>query len=315
VVVQFTDKSLAMEVGLVRLVWEQHLSKSSFCDVYIIIVVITVNHITVCVIFSTNYLMPLSEDMISLRNQVYSILLQYKYLAPFVKEFNHIQFSINGNKGLLPQKSCSYVQTGMHCDISYTFHKTEGIRCLPSTNSQEVNSIVAIITIGHSRIITFERVVWNDGPTDDVLERRHLILSHGSLFIVHPLDERPALRDVDSHVLSYWRHGDVRMVCNNPTCTVKCHNSCHTANEYTCSFTLAFRRCIHDRIIDSQTNTDPLLDADRTLLGLSPLGANNKDRNDRASKLLHDYKSNGGDDNFRRWLLFATQKVMADFYK
>jgi hypothetical protein len=213
--------------------------------------------------------MSFSDETNSLRNQVYSILLKHQYLAPFLKEFNHMQFSINGNKGLLPQKSCSYVQTGFHCDIAYSFHKTKGIRCLPSMNSQEVNSIVAIITIGHSRTMTFERVVlWNDGPTDIVLERRYFILSHGSLFILHPLDERPALRDGNSHALSYWRHGDVRMLCNNSSCEVKCNGSCHAANEYTCSFTLALRRCIHSRIIDSETDTDPLSDEDRTLSDL-----------------------------------------------
>mmetsp|Transcript_13933 Transcript_13933/g.28414 ORF Transcript_13933/g.28414 Transcript_13933/m.28414 type:complete len:188 (+) Transcript_13933:803-1366(+) len=161
---------------------------------------------------------PITEDMQSLQRQVHSKLKQHAYLVPFLKTFNHLQFSINGNKGY-HTSTCGMIQTGMHCDVTYSFSKDEGIHCSPSMNSQEVNTIVAIITIGHPRVITFERVIWREGPTDVVVEKKYFILSHGSLFILHPLDERPALRDKnDNTTLTYWKHGGVRMMCNNQTC-------------------------------------------------------------------------------------------------
>jgi hypothetical protein len=84
-------------------------------------------------------------------------------------------------------------------------------------NSQEINSLVVIITVGHSRVMALERVVWAPGEEehDKVLETKYLVLSHNSLFILHPLDERPSLRDTGSKQLSYWKHGRVRLMCTN----------------------------------------------------------------------------------------------------
>ena len=111
---------------------------------------------------STNYLRELTNDMNSLMDKVYSILHQHQYLVPFLKQFNHLQFSINGNKGIQQEKTRQN-QTGMHCDMSYSFSDKNGIQCLPTMNSQEFNTIVAIITVGHSCIIKFERVAWDKG--------------------------------------------------------------------------------------------------------------------------------------------------------
>eukprot|EP00577_Skeletonema_sp_RCC1716_P032127 CAMPEP_0113437258 /NCGR_PEP_ID=MMETSP0013_2-20120614/37322_1 /TAXON_ID=2843 ORGANISM="Skeletonema costatum, Strain 1716" /NCGR_SAMPLE_ID=MMETSP0013_2 /ASSEMBLY_ACC=CAM_ASM_000158 /LENGTH=341 /DNA_ID=CAMNT_0000327905 /DNA_START=154 /DNA_END=1176 /DNA_ORIENTATION=- /assembly_acc=CAM_ASM_000158 len=243
----------------------------------------------------TNYLMSFTAQMNDLRNQVFSILHNYQYLAPFVKEFSHCQISINGNKGLERNKTCNTTQTGMHCDTVYSFHKTHGIVCPLNINSQATNSIVAIITVGHSRVITFERVACNSDPGNNILERRYFILSHGSLFILHPLDERPALRDrgSGSYTLSYWRHGGVRLLCNNPECKEKCTEACHDANEYACSFSLAFRTCVHKRVIDASTNVDPISDEDRSHLHLSPLTDLQKEKNEISLHMLHEYNTNG----------------------
>lgn len=107
----------------------------------------------------------------------------------------------------------------LYCDTIFSFSKERGIHCLQSKNSQAPNSIVAILTVGHSRISTMERVKCENGPTDQVLETRHFVLSHGSLFVLHPLDERPSVRD---GIMSYWKHGDVRLACTNPFCKDRC---------------------------------------------------------------------------------------------
>ena len=109
--------------------------------------------------------------MNKLRIKVQTILRNYNYLAPFLKEdFNHVQFSINGGKGMAHINPPAVVQTGIHCDTIYSFSKERGIYWSQSKNSQAPNSIVAILTVGHSRIMTMERVKWMNGHTDHVLE-------------------------------------------------------------------------------------------------------------------------------------------------
>jgi len=252
--------------------------------------------------------------MQSLQCQVHSKLKQHAYLVPFLKTFNHLQFSINGNKGY-HTSTCGMIQTGMHCDVTYSFSKDEGIHCSPSMNSQEVNTIVAIITIGHPRVITFERVIWREGPTDVVVEKKYFILSHGSLFILHPLDERPALRDKnDNTTLTYWKHGGVRMMCNNQTCDNRCGPMCTAANKNICSFSLGLRCCTHNRTVDVETWVDPLSDNDRHKFNLSELTRSQKDWNIKASSMLLEYSESGEESTFEDWLLCATQQVCADYY-
>lgn len=124
--------------------------------------------------------------MEELLTRVHSILHSYDYLAPFLRDkFNHLQFSINGGKGVCSDtNTCTIIQTGMHCDMRYTYSDANGIQCSPKLNSQAINSIVAIITVGHSRLLRMERVEWRNGPTDHVLETRYFILSHNSLFLL-----------------------------------------------------------------------------------------------------------------------------------
>jgi hypothetical protein len=264
---------------------------------------------------STNYLRELTDDMNLLRVKVYSILEQHQYLVPFLKPFNHLQFSINGNKGIQQEKTCQNIQTGMHCDMSYSFSDKNGIQCLPTMNSQEFNTVVAIITVGHSRIIKFERVAWDKGVTGGVIEKRYFILTHLSLFLLHPLDERPALRDKGSKVLSIWRHGDVRLLCNNNSCRGRCDATCHVENENIVSFSLALRCCNHSSIIDTETDTPPVSNDDRKRLRLPPLNDAQKERNINATIELQKYYQSGSKAVFDAWLLGATRKVLDEFYE
>lgn len=264
--------------------------------------------------FSTNYLREITDDMNSLLDRTFSILQKHNYLSPFLRHFNHLQFSINGNKGQQAEKTCQNVQTGMHSDITYSFRKEVGIQCPSSSNSQEFNTIVAIITVGHARCIKFERVTWENGLIGDILETRYFILKHHSLFLLHPLDERPALRDRGSKVLSQWRHGDVKMMCNNVSCTVRCDQSCAIENESIVSFALALRCCNHSSIIDTDTDTTPLADNVRRQWQLPLLLAIEQEKNENATTQLEQYINSGEAEIFSAWLLRSTKKVMHDFY-
>lgn len=301
-----------MEVGVEQLVSEQLKSECTNICPNVATILFLVLHSSAHFL-STNYLRAMTCNMNKLCRQVQTILLRHSYLLPFTKDFNHCQFSVYGTKGLKDKHAPSIIQTGLHCDTSYSFSKARGIQCLPSRNSQEENSIVAILTVGHSRTLTMERVVWNDGPTDNVLETRYFLLSHNSLFILHPLDERPSTRDHNS-VLSYWRHGNVRMVCTNPSCYEKCSPVCRDINKNNASFAIAFRSCSHTRIIDHSTSLEPLADEVRSQLNLHKLDELQVQRNIEATEMLQTYASNGGEDTFKEWLHLSLQKVLSDFY-
>ena len=120
--------------------------------------------------------------MTSLSDNIYFALSQYEYLQPFLRPFNNIQFSINGNNGFSDDNPCQDIKTGIHTDMTYSYGKNKGIYCSPVLNSQEINSLVVIITVGHSRVMTLERVLWAPGEKDHdkVLETKYLVLSHNS---------------------------------------------------------------------------------------------------------------------------------------
>jgi hypothetical protein len=266
----------------------------------------TIKQCIALVLCSTNFLMTLTEEMEELLKRVQSILKTYDYLVPFLtQEWNHLQFSINGGKGVSSSRNtCTIIQTGMHCDIMRC------IQCLPISNSQAINSIVAIITVGDSRILTMERVEWSDGPTNHVLETQYFILSHNSLFLLHPMDERPTRRDSGSTRLSYWRHGAVRLACSTQECNDCCDEKCQAMNQNIVSFALAFRRCSHTRIIDPITNVEPLSDDIRSKLKLPKLNETEKERNTHASNMLKEYCS----EKFDEWLYSATKHVRKQYY-
>ena len=277
------------------------------------------NNSSTCFCFSsTNFLRPLTNDMNKLRIKVQDIIRQsYPYLAPFLQQdFNHMQFSINGGKGVPHGKNIAAIeQTGMHTDVTFSFSKERGIHCKETMNSQVPNSIVAILTVGHPRLLTMERVRWNDGVTKEVMETRRFILSHESLFILHSTDERPSRRDgKNNETLSYWRHGDVKLLCSNPNCTYRCDAQCSALNEHIVSFAVAFRTCSHTRMIERNSNLGPLLDGERKELNLDPLDDTEKDKNKNAAEMLEAYNTDGRADNFNKWLCIATKRVMKEFY-
>ncbi len=306
-----------MDQAVVPLLLVRHTSKSF--HLWVCHMNSRLNDSSTCFCFSsTNYLRAFTNDMNKLRIKVQHIIWQsYPYLAPFLKEdFNHVQFSINGSKGVKHVKNtAATIQTGFHTDVTYSFSKERGIHCKETMNSQVPNSLVAILTVGHPRILTMERVHWNNGVTNEVLETRHFILSHGSLFILHCTDERPSRRDgIKNEILSYWRHGDVKHACSNPNCTYRCNAQCTALNEHTVSFAVAFRTCGHTRMIERNSNLDPLLDGERKELNLDPLNDTEKDKNINAAEMLAAYNTDGRADNFNNWLKTATKKVLKEFY-
>ncbi len=278
----------------------------------------SLSSLTFSISSSSNYLKPITTDMKQLQVLVQEALRKYAYIAPFlVDDFNTVQLSINGSKGV-SKNTPTIVQTGMHCDVGYSCRPADGLPVYSSKmNSQTENSIVVILTIGHPRILTFERLAWpipSEKKDIEVLETRYFVLSHGSTFILNPLDERPARRDSGSNRLSVWSHGDVRLLCNNPQCKSKCNKECFKMNEHTASFSLAFRSCSHTRIIDPLTHLEPLDDHIRAQLGLTVLKDFQKKRNEEATENLREYSDNGGDQKFKTWLRKATNKVFEDFY-
>lgn len=253
--------------------------------------------------------------MASLCDKIYFLLSQYEYLQPFLRPFNNIQFSINGNNGFSDDNPCQDIQTGIHTDITYSYSEKKGIYCSPTLNSQEINSLVVIITVGHSRVMALERVVWAPGEKQHgmVLETKYLVLTHNSCFILHPLDERPSLRDAGSKELSYWRHGRVRLMCTNTECKTRCNKTCNTKNDGICSLMLGLRTCSHSRTIDASSWTEPMDYNTRCELKLPSLSDLEEEKNSIASDMLEVYVSSGDQSNFITWVGTAVDRIKREF--
>jgi len=254
--------------------------------------------------------------MALLNDNIHFVLSQYEYLQPFLRPFNNIQFSINGNNGFSDDNPCQDTQTGIHTDTTYSYGKNKGIYCSPVLNSQEINSLVVIITVGHSRVMALERVVWAPGEEehDKVLETKYLVLSHNSLFILHPLDERPSLRDTGSKQLSYWKHGRVRLMCTNAECKTRCNNTCKAKNDGICSMMLGLRSCSHLRTIDASSWTEPMDYNTRCELNLPSLSDLEEKKNGIAIDMLEEYVNSGDQSKFNTWLGNAVDKIKRECY-
>lgn len=86
-------------------------------------------------------------------------------------------------------------------------------RFLSNLNSQQQHTATFILTIGDTRKLHFKCCKFDfvDQKEADI-EGSHetLLLSHGSLFILHPRDEEPFLRTFfDTNVKSYYKHGNI----------------------------------------------------------------------------------------------------------
>jgi len=163
--------------------------------------------------------------------------------------------------------------------------------------------------------MTLERVLWAPGEADHdkVLETKYIVLAHNSLFILHPLDERPSLRDTGSKQLSYWKHGRVRLMCTNTECKTRCNNTCKAKNDGICSFMLGLRACSHLRMIDSSSWVEPMDYNTRRELNLPSLSDLEEEKNGIAINMLEEYVNSGDQSKFNTWLDSAVEKIKREY--
>ena len=129
------------------------------------------------------------------------------------KQFNHCTVLIysghnnNGssNSSLAYHSDCTFDHTGNY---------------LPGRNSQAEDSCVAVLTLGDSRTLHFKKRIairsksgrkkWIQ--TDD--KGISFELSDNSVFMLHPTDERPRVREEDE-CFSQYIHGGIKITNNN----------------------------------------------------------------------------------------------------
>ena len=139
-------------------------------------------------------------------------------------------------------------------------------------NSQTKNSCVCVLTWGDSRELQF-RKFWKVPSTSSPEEeekRYHLVksfdLGHMSLFFLHPVDEEPKKRDLESF-LSQFQHGNVKF---------------GVAGTLSCA--LIFR---------SVTSTVLVNAVNGKLVQINEMNNIQKDRNDQADMLVNKYFDSG----------------------
>ena len=87
-----------------------------------------------------------------------------------------------------------------HCDQRFL---PDGV-FIDSQNSQELDTATVILVIGDSCCLEFELY-------QQTLKQQkvkpfvggHFDLKHGSLFILHPSDEKPSVRDCPEHLVAW----------------------------------------------------------------------------------------------------------------
>ena len=100
-------------------------------------------------------------------------------------------------------------QLSWHCDQRYCKHGS----FMHSQNSQIENTATCILTVGETRVLQFRCVRDSSSgpvPINSVGSTHSFHLSHGSLFVMHPADERKEWRfELDDGDLTYFQHGNV----------------------------------------------------------------------------------------------------------
>ena len=151
------------------------------------------------------------------------------------EEFNHctvLIYSGSNNNG------CSNSSLSFHSDCTFD-HKGKYIR---NRNSQKENTCVVVLTVGDCREIFFKKRVVVTGKngrrkwqvTDD--KSVSFLLEDNSVFLLHPRDEIPTVKDGDN-LLSQYIHGGINIESPN-----------------TLSFALAFRIVCVEREYDPITS-------------------------------------------------------------
>jgi hypothetical protein len=103
--------------------------------------------------------------------------------------------------------------------VQIHYHRDQRFNCngefILSQNCQLEHSFTCVLSIGDTRSLNFQ--LHRNTPMKDLKEVRHTSfqLSHGSLFVLHPSDEKPRMRDcLYSECNSFFKHGDVRFGSN-----------------------------------------------------------------------------------------------------
>ena len=106
-------------------------------------------------------------------------------------------------------------------------------------NSQKENSLTCILVIGDTRQLVFQlKRSRNDLLAHEGAKQIHM-LQHGSLFVLKPNCERPAIRALfDENNVTFWEHG---------------RNSPSLKNRNGMSIGFAFRVCKDGRFIEADT--------------------------------------------------------------
>lgn len=92
-----------------------------------------------------------------------------------------------------------------HCDQRYS---PDGA-FIDNQNSQERDTATVILVIGDSRCLEFELYQQKNSKQQKVTPKvgGHFDLKHGSLFILHPSDEKPSVRpSLEEYSRTFFKH-------------------------------------------------------------------------------------------------------------
>ena len=101
-------------------------------------------------------------------------------------------------------------QLDYHRDVSYT---SDG-KYNEFKNSQSFNTPTIVLCIGQSRTLKFRNccACYSNRRSTPSSSIREFKLNHGDMFVLHPDDERPSMRNKkDTTINTFFQHGDVRL--------------------------------------------------------------------------------------------------------
>ena len=152
------------------------------------------------------------SNMDKLAKAIYSFLNHIEINIPFaIKELNYMAFLAYYDKRHLGK---DVNQFSMHCDQRWT---ASG-KFMYNVNTQDIDTATCVLTVGDTRNVSFQCYMeTNSGGKKGIIELNEkefsshtFKLTHGSLFILHPRDEKTFLRTYfDEWQGTFFKHGDV----------------------------------------------------------------------------------------------------------